>query len=189
MRNYLPLIFLVAYGSLLAQNPSNLFRNGSFDGVKGEDSHGEHWEVGSTPDLNDTSGNVNTSSGYSWVKKPLPSHNGGTWQNLYSDREYLEQQVHLEIGKAYTILFEYASQGIEAGTYRLADPAGISIYINNEWVFTTPDDKTPYTWENICYQFVAKGTDTMIRFSASDEQYVGIDGVKLFQGHLCNRTP
>ena len=167
----------------------NIFKNGSFNGLVGEDQHGEGWNTGSSPDLNDTSGILHTSTGYSWIKKPTPSVDGGTWQNLYSYREFLEQRVTVEPGKTYTILLEYAAQGISAGTYKYDQPVGIDIYIDEELKFSTPVDKTPYTWESACFQFTPKLNSVIIRFSASAEQYVGIDGVKLIQGNLCNRTP
>ena len=175
--------------SATSQLSTNLFLNGSFYGNVGEDQHGEGWSAGSTPDLNDTSGTLYTSTGYVWVKKPVQSSDGGTWQNLYSYREFLEQKVTLEKGETYTIIFEYASQPIVAGSYKYDQPVGIDIYIDGELKFTSTTDKTPYTWESACFQFKAMIGSVIIKFSASDEQYVGIDGVKLIKGNLCNRTP
>ncbi len=183
------ILFLLVSGHLMSQSSKNLFVNGSFVGTVGEDHHGEGWNTGSTPDLNDTSGILHTSTGYTWIKKPLPSTDGGTWQNLYSYREFLEQRVTVEPGKTYTILLEYAAQGIAAGSTIFDQPVGINIYIDDELKFSTPVDKSPYTWEQACFQFTPKLSSVLIRFSASHEQYVGIDGVKLIMGNLCNRTP
>ena len=177
------------YAMGLAQLPKNLFTNGSFNGPKGEDQHGNGWLVSSTPDLNDAAGELQTSTGYTWIKRPVSSFNGGTWQNLYSDREYLEQTVQVEKGHVYSILFEYASQGITSGSYTFSDPCGIHMYINGALVYTTPDDATPYTWENTCYHFIAPSSTITLRFSASKEQYVGLDGASLYEGNFCERIP
>jgi len=141
------LIFLlITSGMLHGQAQTNLFQNGSFHGTVGEDHHGEGWSTGSTPDLNDTSGVLYTSTGYVWTKKPLPSDDGGTWQNLYSYRESLEQKVTVEKGETYTIIFEYASQLIHAGEFAFEGPVGINIHIDEELKFSATPDKTPYTW-------------------------------------------
>jgi hypothetical protein len=166
-------------GYLCAQNPENIFKNGSFNGTKGEDKHGEFWSAGSTPDLNDEHGNVNTSTGYTWTRQPKASKDGGTWQNLYSEREYLEQEVKLEPGEFYTISFEYTAMGIKATGMEFSSPVGIYIYINGDIVFKTPRDRTLCSWENATYQFKATTSRVTVRFSASDDQYVGIDGVSL----------
>jgi len=166
---------------IISQNLDNLFKNGSFNGTKGEDKHGAFWSVGSTPDLNDEHGNVNTSTGYVWTKQPKPSKDGGTWQNLYSEREYLEQDVQLEVGESYTISFEYSAMGIKASGMEFSSPVGIYVYINGVIVFKTPRDITLCTWENATYQFKATTAHTTIRFSASDDQYAAIDGAVLIK--------
>ena len=188
---YLISIFLFVFTiQTFTQCPTNILMNGSFTCEKGEDKHGPEWNAGSTPDVNDVNGEVQTSSGYSWINKPMKSRDGGTWQNLYSNREYLEQTIKLNPGQQYTLQFEYASMGIKADeNYRFDKPVGIQVYIDDNLVFETKDDKTPYTWEMACYVFVAKKSSTTIRFSASDEQYVGIDGVCLVIGNGCNRIP
>ncbi len=176
--------FLFAYivsSCSYAQGLPNLFKNGSCNGTKGEDKHGEFWSVGSTPDLNDINGNVNTSTGYKWTGKPLASKDGGTWQNLYSEREYLEQEVKLEVGQKYTISFEYTSMGIKATGMDFSSPVGIYVYFDGAVVFKTPRDITLFSWKNVSYTFTAKSALVKIRFSATDELYVGIDGVSLIK--------
>lgn len=168
----------------------NLLKNGSFNCTKGEDMHGPEWQAGSTPDVNDVDGQVQTSSGYKWIGKPQKSRDGGTWQNFYSEREYLEQSVNVKQGQQYTLQFEYASMGIIADeNYRFDKPVGVQVYIDDELVFKTEIDRTPYTWELACYVFRAKKSTINIRFSASAEQYVGVDGVCLMPGNGCNRVP
>lgn len=191
MKIILSMLLMGTFISLNAQlgGHVNLFSNGSFNGSVGEDKHGEGWNTGSTPDLNDTSGTLHTSTGYNWVGKPQPSKDGGTWQNLFSYREFLEQRVALEKGETYTIIFEYASMPIAAGAYKYEGPVGIDVYIDEEQKFSTPPDKTPYTWETACFQFKAGLNSHLIRFSGNDDQYVGIDGVKIIKGNFCNRTP
>jgi hypothetical protein len=184
------IIGLGCLGSEVYGQPmQNLLTNGSFNGTKGEDSHAEGWITGSTPDLNDANGPLHTSAGYSWIHQPQPSNNGGTWQNLYSNREFLQQEVQLEPGKIYTLQFEYAAQGIEAPDFNFSSPAGIEVYINDSLVFKTPNDPTQYTWENACFTFIAQTTVHSIRFCASADQYVGIDGATLYKGNFCARVP
>ncbi len=191
MKIIFSLLLIGLFVSVNAQSgpPANLFTNGSFNGIVGEDKHGEGWNPGSTPDLNDTNGTLYTSTGYVWVGKPQSSKDGGTWQNLYSYREFLEQRVALEKGETYTIIFEFSSMPIAAGTYVYDQPVGIDVYIDDEIKFTTPLDKTPYTWETVCFQFKASLTSHLIKFAASAEQYAGIDGVKIIKGDLCSRKP
>jgi hypothetical protein len=173
---------------IFAQCNGNLFKNGSFTHTTGEDVHTEGWRVGSTPDVNTHNDTLRTTSGYVWIGKPLPSFNGGTWQNLYSQREYLEQTVNVKPGEWYTIRFEYAAQGIEVpGSTIFKDPVGIYIYIDGELVYSSPEDRTQYTWEKGCYLFIAKSSSITIRSSASIEQYVGLDGVCLQPGKGCGR--
>ena len=178
------ILFLNVY-SIHGQCLGNLITNGSFTSSVGEDVHASGWNADSTPDVNDANGKLNTSSGYIWIDAPHPSHDGGTWQNLYSDREYLEQTIDLKVGETYTLRFEYAAQGIEASSMRFASPVGINLYIDGELVFKTPFDFTQYTWENVCYSFKAKKSSTTIRLSASSEQYVGLDGICLILGDFC----
>jgi len=191
MKKLLSILFIATNITLIAQSGGsiNLFINGSFNGTVGEDKHGEGWNTGSTPDLNDTSGTLHTSTGYNWINKPQPSKDGGTWQNLFSYREFLEQRVTLEKGETYTIIFEYASMPIAAGTYKYEGPVGIDVYIDEELKFSTSLDKTPYSWETACFQFIPGLNSHLIRFSANDDQYIGIDGVKIIKGNFCNRTP
>lgn len=178
-------LFMVGFG----HSQTNLFLNGSFNGIVGEDHHGEGWNTGSTPDLNDSTGILHTSTGYTWVKKPVQSPDGGPWQNLYSYREFLEQRITVEKGETYTIIFNYASMPITSSGLTFDQPVGIDIYIDEELKFSSSPDTSPYTWEKACFQFKAQLGAVTIKFSASAEQYVGIDGVKLIKGNLCNRTP
>lgn len=189
MRIFAFCIISLVFSLSLGNCQKNLLQNGSFNGIKGEDKHGEYWSVGSTPDMNDIHGNVQTSTGYQWTQQPRASSDGGTWQNLYSQREYLEQEVKLEVGQFYIIEFEYTAMGIKATGLEFSSPVGIYVYLDGEVVFKTPRDITPYSWEKATYKFKASSSSVKIRFSASDEQYAGIDGVSLIKVKGDRQTP
>lgn len=187
MRFSISILTFLFVAALHSQCIGNLIVNGSFTAPLGEDVHAHGWNVGSTPDVNNAEGKLYTSTGYSWIDKPHASKNGGTWQNLYNQREYMEQTLDLKIGEIYTLRFEYAAQGIEASAMRFAGPIGINVYVNNDLVFTSPMDFTQYTWENTCYSFKATTVVNTIRLSASGDQYVGLDGICLVKGDFCGK--
>ena len=123
-----------------SQCAGNLFTNGSFNSMEGENVTAPGWiAVNSsinTPDINDEYGLLNTTTGYLWTGIPLASTNGSTWQNLFGI-ETIEQTVNVTIGQSYTLCFEYAAQGIFLNTtFEFADPVGVNVYSNGFLLFT-----------------------------------------------------
>ncbi len=186
MKNQLPILtflLLICFQQILiAQCPDNLLDNGDMEGVLGENSLAFDWSTdpyyGSTPDLNDASGQLNTSPGYNWIGTILASSNDGSWQNLFQN-ESIYQNVILEIGAEYSLCFEFASQGIESSGILFDDPIGVIFYLNNTLAYSTPLDTTPYSWETSCYIFTATQAFNNILFTTDVYAYVGIDGVCL----------
>ena len=165
-----------------SQRDDNLLFNGSFTGEPDRSEIAQGWDGYSTPDINDASGVLFTSSSaYEWIGDILPSPNGGTWQNIYGP-ESVYQNVNLEIGKNYILCIEYAAQGIQALPDLIFDqPVGVQFIINNINVHTSPPDETQYTWETDCITFTATQAVNKIEFMPTAKQYLGIDGACLIE--------
>lgn len=162
-----------------SQCTDNIFINGSFSGMKGEGNVASGWVGASSPDINDENGTLNTTPGYSWSGIPLASNDGGTWQNIFGVESF-QQTVSAIVGQSYNLCFEYAAQGIAiSGINQYVNPVGVNIYINGVLTFTAPDDNTQYTWENICFSFIANSPSLAIKFVPTQTQYLGIDGACL----------
>lgn len=171
------LILSLNINTSTSQCVNNLFVNGSFTSQVGDVLTAPGWTIAAvTPDVNDASGTLHTTTGYSWTGTPIPSSNGGTWQNIFGT-EAFQQTVNTVIGKEYRITFEYAAQGISAGSSMTFNgPAGVDVYINNQLAYSTPLDVTQYSWESATYTFTATTSVTTIMFKISQTEYVGIDG-------------
>jgi hypothetical protein len=182
MKTKLIITFLAFTTIVNAQCPNNLLINGSFSSIKGEFVIAPGWvNGGSTPDINDENGPLNTSETYTWTGVPLASPNDSTWQNIFGS-ESVEQTVNVISGQSYTLCFEYAAQGInsDSGTsLTFIDPVGLDIFIDDTLSFTTPLDTSQYTWETACYTFTTTTSTVKIRFAPTDYQYIGIDGACL----------
>ncbi|MFN8282268.1 MAG: gliding motility-associated C-terminal domain-containing protein [Chitinophagales bacterium] len=159
-----------------AQCSGNLVVNGSFDGIPGEDETASGWSHGSTPDINDASGTLHTTPSYVWTGIPVVSPNGGTWQNIFST-EYISQIITVVPGTSYTLQFDYAAQGIQSLPMDYQGPVGVNVYINDVLMHTSPLDMTQYSWEHDSYTFIPSGANIVLKFTASKEQYVAIDGM------------
>jgi gliding motility-associated-like protein len=165
----------------------NLAINGSFTSNEGSSVTAPGWSTaGATPDVNDAVGTVNTSAGYNWTGTPLPSSDGGTWQNLFSSAEQIEQTITVVPGQAYSLSFEYAAQGISSGSNTYIGPVGVQVLIDGNVVHTTPDDQTQFTWESACFSFTATSNSVTIRLTPTQLNYVGIDGFCLVPGVATN---
>jgi gliding motility-associated-like protein len=178
-------IILFCIFNLNGQCIENKLMNGSFDSAEGEAVTAPGWvsivpSSGNlnTPDVNDETGLLNTTPGYVWTSTPLGSSDGGTWQNIF-DSESVEQTLYVIAGMSYTLQFEYAAQGIGVLGFNYELPVGVSIYINDLLMEVTPADTTQYTWENYTFTFEAPTNMVTVKFSASGESYVGIDGICL----------
>lgn len=178
--------FLLGAFNLTGQCVQNRLINGSFNSSEGEMVTAPGWtfflpvsDELNTPDINDENGKLNTTPNYVWAGTPLASSDGGTWQNLFSQVEFIEQTVTLFKGQSYTLQFEYAAQGIGLWGFNYENPVGIRIYINDILTVITPEDTSQYTWENFTYTFEAPTNTVRLKLSPSGFAYVGIDGACL----------
>ncbi len=82
---FLLFTFLCSPLEIYAQCENNLIQNGSLDCMLGSDVTAGGWYLLGSPDCNDNSGILNTSTGYVWSGGlPIPSTDGGTWQTFYA---------------------------------------------------------------------------------------------------------
>ena len=157
---------IFSFTNVKSQCFGNLFINGSFSDTVGKAIIAPGWNGTGTPDVNDVSGLLFTTSGYTWTGTPISSANGGTWQNLFSSAESVQQTINVIPNKLYSLSFEYAAQGIHSDTIIFYDnPVGINTYIDGVLSFTTPDDTTQYTWESANYIFSTSNSVVTIKFS------------------------
>jgi gliding motility-associated-like protein len=173
-------LFFLLTGPLFSfgQCENNLVLNGSFSDTLGEAHTAANWLIGEhTPDVNSADDTLHTTPCYYWIGTPVASSDGGTWQNVFGP-ESVYQMVNLTVGAEYRITFEYAAQGIECPEFNMyfEGPVGVQLYLNDSLHATTPQDETQYTWETFCYVFTATTSSVSIILSATDYQYVGIDG-------------
>lgn len=182
-RFIIPGILIILNSSILyGQCPGNLIANGSFTSVEGEGVVAPGWIGGpqgpitfGTPDINDAIGPVNTTPGYNWNGQPLPSMDGGTWQNLYSS-EYVEQTIQLVQGAVYRLCFEFATQSISGASI----PSVTSIFINGNLTFNSLADTSIWSWEDTCLWFIAPVNSVTVRIGGSySNSYLAVDGVCL----------
>ncbi len=179
MRLILPFLLLFHTLNSTGQCIGNLISNGSFNSPEGVGVTAPGWTGQLTPDVNDTVGPLITTPGYVWIGgPPVASSDGGTWQNLFSGSEYIQQTLNLTPGKSYTLTFEYAAQGISFDTsFAFTDPVGVHVYFNNVFATATPLDTTPFTWENYSYTFTAASASMVLKISPNKDAYVALDGI------------
>jgi len=181
-------LVLLFSNSVISQCEENIIANGSFNDSLGYNVTAAGWfadlDPSHTPDINDDSGTLyTTSSSYNWIGVPVPSLNGGSWQNIFGP-EIIYQVVDLDSTKTYSLCFEYAAQGISIPNnpnLTFEDPVGVEIFINNSLLSTTPLDSTLYTWESICFEFTPLVTENQIMFKATSDNYLAIDGACLIE--------
>ena len=174
-------LFFLPTIHLFGQCAGNVARNGDLSGTKGVNTTAANWNGYKTPDINDHIGQVNTTLGFIWVGTPLPSPNGGTWQNCFGD-ESIEQNLIVVPGETYSLRFQYAAQGIQA-TFVYDGPVGVNVYLDSVLIHTTQEDTSQYTWEySDCINFTATSSLVKLKLEPTQSQYVGIDGVCIVQG-------
>jgi hypothetical protein len=164
--------------STYADCSSNLLTNGSFTGMPGVNVAAQGWTSSLTPDLNDTSGMLHTTLGYTWVSTPIASPDGGTWQNLIGP-EALSQIVTLVPGHLYQICLEYTTQQIQSTSNLVINPAGAFILLNGVVVLTAPPDSSANTWESSCTTFTATTVNDTIMIRCTLGAYLAVDGICL----------
>lgn len=179
-KSILTCLLLFAAWNSSGQCPGNLISNGSFNGPKGEAVISPGWTGQSTPDTNDENGPLMTTPGYTWTGTPQASSDGGTWQNMFSNVEYIEQTLNLTVGESYLLTFEYTAQGIQVDNIMsFTDPVGFDIYFDNSLVNSTPLDATPFTWETYSYTFTATQSTVVLKLSPNVTAYAAVDGICL----------
>lgn len=175
--------FLLLFHALnsTGQCAGNLISNGSFNSPEGVSVIAPGWTGEMSPDVNDANGPLVTTPGYVWFNgTPVASSDGGTWQNLFSGSEIIEQTLNLTVGESYTLTFEYTAQGIQYDTsYSFTNPVGIHVYFNNVFATATPMDSTLFIWENHSYTFTAASNVVVIKISPNTDAYIAIDGICL----------
>jgi hypothetical protein len=157
---------------------ANLLANGSFNGTVGENVTATGWTGQLTPDLNDNSGTLFTTTGYTWASLPIASNDGGTWQNI-AGGEALSQIVSLIPGHSYQLCLEYTSQQIQSSSSSLLNPAGAFVLLNNSIILTTPLDSSFNTWENMCINFTAPAQVDTFKIRCTLGGYLAVDGICL----------
>lgn len=180
MKHIILFIILCSSASISAQCPQNILLNGSMEGEIGTSIVVESWEGTSSPDINDDSGNLQTSAGYDWTGTPIASPDGGTWQNIFGP-EVIFQTVELEQGLTYEVCTYYCAQGITAGSAQLTfvDPVGVIFRINGTEVHTTEEDTSGFSWEYDCFTFFAEKNSTTLQLGTTSTNYLALDGVCL----------
>ncbi len=173
-------------GILLSQN---LIINGSMTSNEGVDVVAPGWQKSTpslinSPDVNDAVGNVNTTVGYTWYGGiPLPSPDGGTWQNVFSGEGFSQTVNGLTIGTTYYFRYYYTSQGIQGygSYYNIPSPPYVTI--KGATGYSNPSNAgTLFVWNTYCSAIVATATSITITDSAthpSKDYYLAYDGFYL----------
>jgi len=182
MKKLLTLLVTIASINGYSQCENNLLTNGSFDGTPGNSTMAPGWTASnSTPDLNDDSGTLNCTPGYTWSGTVQASSDGGSWQNIVTTESFM-QTVTASQGSIYTLCFEYALQGIFSGAQYYEDPNSLNILINGTILDSTDVDSTLNTWESACYTFQAPSDVVEIKFELNNPallSYMAVDGACL----------
>ncbi len=175
---YITAFLLCTPSFLKGQCFNNLIVNGSFTDTIGINLAANGWSKIFTTDINDANNPLYTSGNcYEWIGTPIPSTDGGTWQNIFF-REAIFQSISVIKSHKYNISFEYAAHGIEclSGNLKYDQPVGVNLYINDSLYFSTPFDSTQYSWEFYNFSFIAPDSLIKIKITTNTENYVGIDG-------------
>ena len=175
------LVFCFNHFVLFSQCDQNLIINGSFDGPVGWSTNADGWTSSGDPDLHTTS--TSLFGDLDWSQNPINSKNGGTWQNISTVSESLNQNLTLVPGQRYFLQFEFTSHGLirdqEEPVFQ--ELTGVIVTIGNQ-VFETAIDSTAFTWESTCISFIAEDVVSLLTFEGSAAQgYLGLDGVCLFE--------
>jgi gliding motility-associated-like protein len=179
---------LLVIFSVTGLRGQNLVVNGSMTSPKGADVVAPGWYLYpnnplNTPDINDTSGPLQTTPGISWFGgTPVPSPDGGTWQNTFS-REGVGQTINgITKGATYYFSYYYASQGI-SGYSTFAFPPNVTIYGATGYV--NPDfGGSLFNWNTYCGVLIADSTSIVIIASGPPS-----DGYLAYDGFYLSQTP
>jgi hypothetical protein len=174
--------------AISSQCSGNKLVNGSLTGPKGAVTIAPGWQTEApTPDLNDAFGPLQTSPGFRWVGTPVPSPDGGTWQNVFSG-EAFAQTVTVVSGEPYKVSFFYASQGITerhpdslltGGGSHFVGPISIGVLNYSISLFSTPLDTSQYSWESASFVFTPTSSSVKLVFVCQNTGYGAVDGVCL----------
>lgn len=168
-------------------NGQNLIVNGSMTSNKGSDVVAPGWvlsdnSVTNTPDINDSSGEVLTTQGYVWAGgAPVPSPDGGTWQNTFTGEGVKQVIDGTTVGAIYYFNYYYTAQGI---TNFLGIGALPNVIINGATGYINPDfSGIPFVWKQYCGALIADSTSIVITVTGSINggAYMAYDGFYLSQ--------
>jgi gliding motility-associated-like protein len=183
-------LFLFPFDQLSSQN---LITNGSMNGIPGEAVLASGWSksqsnlYANTPDLNDNSGILHTTSGYFWAGGiPISSPDGGTWQNVYTGEAFEQTITGLIVGKTYFFRYYYTSQGIrEYSLYNSCYPP--NIIIKGAVGYNNPTNAGfLFGWNSYCGQLTATSTSITIEATTASENayYLAYDGFYLSENQF-----
>jgi hypothetical protein len=154
--------------------------------IKGEDVIAPGWNTftyASTPDANDATGNLNSTSGFNWADgRPVPSCDGGTWQNIFSNETITQTINGLTVGATYYFQYYYCSQGIadNNGWFVFTTPGTPVISVIGASGYKDPTDAgVLFEWNKYSGKLIATATSITITVSASKDTYMAYDGFYL----------
>jgi gliding motility-associated-like protein len=176
--------------STLGLRGQNLVVNGSMTSAKGAGVVAPGWYLYpnnpiNTPDVNDSSGNVLTTPGYIWVGgTPLPSPDGGTWQNVFT-AEGIGQTINgTTPGATYYFSYYYAAQGISGFSTNVFPP---NVTVSGATGYVNPDfGGSLFIWNTYCGILTADSTSIVI--TASGPPY-SLEGYLAYDGFYLSQTP
>jgi len=180
---------LLVIFSAIGLQGQNLLLNGSMTSPKGAGVVAPGWYLYpdnpvNTPDINDTSGPLQTTPGITWFGgTPLPSPDGGTWQNTFS-REGIGQTIDgITKGATYYFSYYYASQGI-SGYSTFAFPPNVAVIGATGYV--NPDfGGSLFNWNTYCGVLIADSTSIILIASGPSK----MDGYMAYDGFYLSQTP
>jgi gliding motility-associated-like protein len=136
-----------------------------------------------TPDINDSTGILQSSPGWVWWGgTPVASPDGGTWQNVWFDESFAQTIYGLTIGTTYYFRYYYASQGISTGPLGAAAlmPYAPAVTILGATGYSNPSSGNLFVWSTYSGSLVATADSiTIICAEGRFNGYIAYDGFYL----------
>lgn len=172
---------------ILAQN---LILNGSMTSGEGADIVAPSWSKYSTsgidantPDINDSAGALNSTTGYYWTGgTPTASPDGGTWQNVFGTENFTQTVTGLVPGSVYYFKYYYASQGITTGppSPDYITPFPPSVTISGATGYVNPPAGKLFEWNIYSGLLTATASSlTIVASQGNHNGYIALDGFYL----------